>query len=203
MVYRKYESGHEKRKKKRRLEAAAQSQKGALDRFVVKESRFSPKNQTPDADPEEGRGDDANIGVQAEAQNAETVQGDDASIGVKVEVQNAGIVQGGHAKIAVADEVSGHADVVNPSLDTSPSIEGNSDVINNELHLDIFDPRTWDALDSKMIDTFVEEGPKRDLSIEKGPKDKFSRRFSASSYTRVLSNGEKCDREWLVYSKGA
>jgi hypothetical protein len=31
---RKYDSGAEKHKKKRRLEAAAQSQKGALDRFV-------------------------------------------------------------------------------------------------------------------------------------------------------------------------
>jgi len=182
-MYRKYESGHEKRKKRRRLEAAAQSQKGALDRFVVKESRFSPENQTPNADPDEGYGNDANIGIKVEAQNAE-------------------IVQSVHANIAVADEVSGHADVVNPSLDRSPSIEDNSSKgINNDLQPDIFDPRTWDALDSKMIDILVQKGPKRDLSIEKGPKDKFSRRFSASSYTRVLSNGEKCDREWLVYSK--
>jgi hypothetical protein len=35
---RKYDSGAEKRKKKQRLEAAAQSQKGALDRFVVRET---------------------------------------------------------------------------------------------------------------------------------------------------------------------
>ena len=33
-----YESGAEKRKKKQRLEVAAQSQKGALDRFVVREN---------------------------------------------------------------------------------------------------------------------------------------------------------------------
>ncbi|XP_066360856.1 uncharacterized protein [Miscanthus floridulus] len=182
-MYRKYESGHEKRKKKRRLEAAAQSQKGALDRFVVKESRFSPENQTPNADPDEGYGNDANIGVKVEAQNAEIVQSD-------------------HANIAVADEVSGHADVVNPSLDTSPSIEDNSsDDINNDLQPDIFDPRTWDTLDSKMIDILVQKGPKRDPSIEKGPKDKFSRRFSASSYTRVLSNGEKCDRNGLCTAR--
>ena len=66
---------------------------------------------------------------------------------------------------------SGHADVVNPSLDTSPSIEDNSsDDINNDLQPDIFDPRTWDALDSKMIDILVQKGPKRDLSIEKGQR---------------------------------
>lgn len=66
---------------------------------------------------------------------------------------------------------------------------------------DIFDPRNWDALGSKMIDILVMEGPKRDLSIVKGLKDKFSKRFTANLYTRVLSNGEKCDRDWLVYSK--
>jgi hypothetical protein len=47
----------------------------------------------------------------------------------------------------------------------------------------------------------VQKGPKRDLSIQKGRKDRLSRRFSAALYTRILSNGEKCDREWLVYSK--
>ena len=47
----------------------------------------------------------------------------------------------------------------------------------------------------------VEKGPKRDLSIEKGLKDQFSRRFSSAFYTRYLSNKEKYDRDWLVYSK--
>ncbi|KAK2423848.1 zinc finger MYM-type protein [Trifolium repens] len=54
---------------------------------------------------------------------------------------------------------------------------------------------------SLMIDLLATKGPKRDLSIVKGPKDKTSRRFTANLYTRVLSNGEKCDRDWLVYSK--
>lgn len=35
---RKYDSGSEKRKKKQRLEAAAQSQRGALDRFILRET---------------------------------------------------------------------------------------------------------------------------------------------------------------------
>jgi hypothetical protein len=34
---RKYDSGCEKRKKKKRLEVCAQTQKGALDRFIVKD----------------------------------------------------------------------------------------------------------------------------------------------------------------------
>uniref|UniRef100_J3MKD3 TTF-type domain-containing protein n=1 Tax=Oryza brachyantha TaxID=4533 RepID=J3MKD3_ORYBR len=53
----------------------------------------------------------------------------------------------------------------------------------------------------KQIDILAEKGPKRDLSIQKGPKDRFSSRFSALFYTRILSNGDEYDRDWLVYSK--
>jgi hypothetical protein len=35
---RRYDPGHEKRNKKQRLEAAAQTQRGALDTYVLKES---------------------------------------------------------------------------------------------------------------------------------------------------------------------
>ncbi|CAL5205683.1 unnamed protein product [Lathyrus oleraceus] len=71
----------------------------------------------------------------------------------------------------------------------------------NDKYEDIFDPRIWDSLESKMIDLLASKGPKRYLSIVKGPKDKLSRRFTANLYTQVLSNAEKCDRDSLVYSK--
>nr|AWA45063.1 hypothetical protein SO33D14_000002 [Saccharum officinarum] len=48
---RKYESGYQKRKKKQRLEDFAQSQKGAIDRFIVKESHVSSGNQADDGGP--------------------------------------------------------------------------------------------------------------------------------------------------------
>ncbi|TVU16839.1 hypothetical protein EJB05_36994, partial [Eragrostis curvula] len=47
---RKYDSGCEKRKKKRRLELSAQKQRGALDRFVVKDGPIATENQTLEAD---------------------------------------------------------------------------------------------------------------------------------------------------------
>ena len=175
---RSYDSGCEKRKKKLRLEAAAQSQKGALDRYFVKESQFTSENQTPDANIDEGHGDDANNAIELEAHTAEIDDGGDANI---------------------TDEVSGHADGAHASLDGSPRTESNND--NNSFQPDIFDPRYWDALDPKMVDILVQKGPERDLSIQKCPKDKFCRTFSATFYTRVLSNGETCDREWLVYCK--
>ena len=67
--------------------------------------------------------------------------------------------------------------------------------------VDIYDPRMWDKLNSEEIKLLVEKGPKRDTSIEFGPYDTHGRRFAASLYTRTLPNLEKCDREWLVYSK--
>jgi hypothetical protein len=94
-----------------------------------------------------------------------------------------------------------------PNIAEAHSLEtdvDNADGIDSEpvsFQPDIFDPRYWDSLDKKMIDMLVQKGPRRDLSIQKGPKDKLSRRFSATLHTRVLSNREKCDREWLVYSK--
>ena len=44
-------------------------------------------------------------------------------------------------------------------------------------------------------------GPKRDLSIVKGPKNTVNGRFFSALYVRYFPNGEACDREWLVYLK--
>ena len=70
-----------------------------------------------------------------------------------------------------------------------------------DVCVDIYDPITWDSLDVKSRDLLILNGPKRDLSIVKGPRDKLSRCFSSNYYTRYMSNGEKHDRPWLVYSK--
>ena len=77
----------------------------------------------------------------------------------------------------------------------------NSENIGDSFQPDIFDPRYWDSLNPKQIDILAQKGPRRDLSIQKGPKDRYFRRFSALFYTRILSNGEHCDRDWLLYSK--
>ncbi|KAL6561541.1 hypothetical protein OROMI_017142 [Orobanche minor] len=52
-----------------------------------------------------------------------------------------------------------------------------------------------------MICVLACNGPKRDVTIEKGPNDRSNRHFSSIHYNRILSNGEKIDRDWLVYSK--
>ena len=48
---RKYDSGSQKRKNKQRLDDLTQSQKGAMDRFIVKKSQVSSNNQIFDQNP--------------------------------------------------------------------------------------------------------------------------------------------------------
>jgi len=48
MSSRKYASGYQKRQKKQKIDELIQSQKGAMERFIRKESQVSPLNQSLD-----------------------------------------------------------------------------------------------------------------------------------------------------------
>ena len=104
-------------------------------------------------------------------------------------------------------EATPNNDVINDTINDETEADNNveiEDIIidaDDSFQPDIFDPRYWDSLDSKQIDILAQKGPRRDLSIQKGPRDKYSRRFSALFYNIILPNGELCDRDWLVYSK--
>ncbi|KAI5019566.1 hypothetical protein ZWY2020_044454 [Hordeum vulgare] len=176
MSSRTYDSSCKKRKKKQKKEAEAELLKGSLDRYVVKKAPLNSEIQTPNGNVGDHHGDDANTAVETE-------------VGTLNEDEDANISDEGD-NVNIGDEGD----------DVSTAVEGDDDT-NNSFTPDIFDPRNWDALDAKMIDILLQKGPKRDWSIEHGDPDKFGRRFSALSCTRVLSNGEKCDREWLVYNK--
>jgi len=49
--FRKYELGYQKRRKKQRIEELTQSQEGALDRFIIKESNVLSGNEAVDQGP--------------------------------------------------------------------------------------------------------------------------------------------------------
>ncbi|XP_042400828.1 zinc finger MYM-type protein 1-like [Zingiber officinale] len=72
--------------------------------------------------------------------------------------------------------------------------------INQEIlfPLNVDDPGNWDKIPN-IRDFLVERGPKRDDGIL-FPLDNTGRHFNPSHYKRQLSNGEKSDRRWLVYS---
>lgn len=176
---RKYDSGYEKRKKKKRIEELTLSQKGALDKFIIKDSQVSLENQNIDSTNVDGNNiNDINI--------------------CTVNIDNNNVPMNEENAPSEGGFTNSTDDICSVNL---TNLTDNQEPLETFPILDIYDPRNWDALDSRMIDILVANGPKRDLSIVKGPKDKLSRQFSAAFYTRILPNGEKCDRDWLVYSK--
>ena len=62
------------------------------------------------------------------------------------------------------------------------------------------DPGTWPrVLSIKERDTLVENDPPQVRNFN-FPKDSTGRKFSETYYTRILPNGEKTTRSWLLYS---
>jgi hypothetical protein len=170
---RKYESGFQKRKRKQRIEQLTESQKGSMDRFVIKESNMVSGNEVVDQGPVLG----SNIEIENDLRDVDGQTGTENNTEVFPEVPS------------------------NNTNDETSNDGNNSENIGDSFQPVTFDPRYRDSLNSKQIDILAQKGPRRDLSIHKGPKDRYSRRFSARFYTRILSNGEHCDRDWLVYSK--
>ncbi|XP_057514940.1 uncharacterized protein LOC130796584 [Actinidia eriantha] len=90
--------------------------------------------------------------------------------------------------------------------------EGNGDIRNGEAnqgdkinvecdHSNIDDPGNWKYIDQKLRDLLVERGPVTRNCDVNFPKDGSFRHFSSVHYVRHLSNGEKVDRKWLIYSE--
>ncbi|KAL5161099.1 Zinc finger MYM-type protein 1 [Glycine soja] len=81
-------------------------------------------------------------------------------------------------------------------------VEGNVEHNNtsSEVSTNIYDPGLWKNIDGKFRDLMIEKGPIRHDKFQY-PKDENNRYFYSSCYQRTLSNREKHDRRWLVYSK--
>ncbi|XP_062186660.1 uncharacterized protein LOC133890234 [Phragmites australis] len=124
-----------------------------MDRFIIKELQVPFDNQILDQDPA------LDINVANDPNDGET------------EIEN------------IVEEVlvgSTNVQVVNngDNIDDTSSPAAN---VGTSFQPGIFDPRYWDALDPKQVDILAKKGPKRDLSIQKCPKDRFSRRMIGGS----------------------
>ena len=62
------------------------------------------------------------------------------------------------------------------------------------------DPSKWQTITDKMRQVLVKRGPPTQVLDINFPIDDNGRHFSASYYSRILPNGEKYSRGWLVYS---
>lgn len=62
------------------------------------------------------------------------------------------------------------------------------------------DPGLWPEVLKATLIQYLTENPIKQIKQYNFPRDSSGRKFSESYYERHLGNGEKYDREWLLYS---
>ena len=67
---------------------------------------------------------------------------------------------------------------------------GTTNVETLSIPHNIYDPRRWKKIDTKLRDILVEKGPIREYDVVY-PKDENLRHFSNKFYVKILPNGEK------------
>ncbi|KAK9723610.1 hypothetical protein RND81_05G012000 [Saponaria officinalis] len=159
---RKYESGYEKRKKKKRIDELTRFQRGALDKFIIKEV----KNNTAVNLNENGNidyiDDDTILADETNGEHSKHDKNDD-------DISN----------VSAAPSKSDEKNVNN--IDDVNSVEN----VNVNLEGDIFDPHDL-AVKGPKRDLSIENLYFNRVVTENGPKDGLKRHFSSNFYTRVL-----------------
>ena len=172
----KHLSGSEKRKKRKRIEEIVESQKGAIDKLVLKRVEEPSKRLSVD-----------NLEQSNENLSDENHINEDST------------------NLNDHDNVTNHINEDSTYLNEHDNVPNASNIedVGIDEHLvpplDIYDPRNWGNLNIKERDILVEKGPIRELNLE-FPLDNKPRHFSYAYYSRKMSNGEITDRKWLVYS---
>ncbi|GAB2293299.1 hypothetical protein Dimus_038258 [Dionaea muscipula] len=171
MNRRKYASGAEKRKKKQKADELIKSQAGALDKFWGNKTESSePSSLVEDLNRDLGRDEDINL--------------------VNEEIEH-----------PMNEENIRHVDEAIPENMTLGSESQNNDLEEESSSFDIYDPSNLNGIDQNLRDFLVEKGPIRKvIDDDDFPRDHIGRHFSSAYYIRYLSNGDKHDRKWLIYS---
>ncbi|MGI9555910.1 MAG: hypothetical protein ACR2M9_03535 [Cyanophyceae cyanobacterium] len=181
---RKYESG-----------AAKRAKKPAADDAVNKTRRLTDQWFTADAGPS---GSDSGVPIAAAADLGAQSQEQHEDVSVR-EIPGAGdeVVEtpGG---IGHHHDQRSYVTVATPGSDNTRA--GAATPAFNPLP---DDPSEWPAnISHTQRCDIVERGPSQIMEME-FPANNAKRRFSAFHYDRVMANGEKVKRTWLVYSTAA
>ncbi|XP_057563459.1 zinc finger MYM-type protein 5 [Hippopotamus amphibius kiboko] len=115
------------------------------------------------------------------------------------------------SELQVSAECSQGPSLVHQAVNLSPSVSATADKFQEQLEekqsqdsiipaVLSADPGTWPrVLSIKQRDSLVENDPPQVRNFN-FPKDSTGRKFSETYYTRILPNGEKTTRSWLLYS---
>ncbi|CAL5204224.1 unnamed protein product [Lathyrus oleraceus] len=141
----KFECENDKRKKKKKIEELIQSQVGALDKFLIKEPQVSNESRYVDNIDSLPIGNDNLDSVPIENDNIDSVPIENDNLN-SVSIENDNL-----DSVPIVDEVNNDDDA--------------DDDDDDNVDYDIFDPRNWDRLQSKLIDLLVVKGPKKEIIL--------------------------------------
>ncbi|XP_045802279.1 zinc finger MYM-type protein 5-like [Trifolium pratense] len=187
MSTRKYESGYSKLKKRRRVEALIESQKGAMDKFV-KTNNVNEQVNNVNQDENENREEVVVVQVNNIDDNDPHVNQDENENREEVVVELVNNINDNDPSENRQDSID------------SDTHENREEVLEEPSQKNIYDPSQWTTIDTNLRDLLVENGPVKVTDID-FPRDAYARRFCSSLYLQHMSNGEKHERRWLVYSQ--
>ncbi|XP_052627080.1 uncharacterized protein LOC128133613 [Lactuca sativa] len=215
MSKRKYESGASKRKRKMQEEVFIDKQKGSFLKYLTTNKNVDNEQKQINVDNEkeqtnvdnndhettniENDNEPTNIDNDNEKTNIEidnektNSENDNEQTNIEIDSEN----DNEQTNIEIDNEQ------INSENDNEETnIEIDNEQTNNEndnTPLNIYDQSRWNNISTNLRDLIVEKGPIKIYDF-KFPKDQHLRSFSTSLYMQKISNGEKYERTWLVYS---
>ncbi|KAL4083493.1 hypothetical protein QTP88_028809 [Uroleucon formosanum] len=92
-------------------------------------------------------------------------------------------------------------DVRSEDTDFNSKMDNSDDNLNLDVEI-IKDPAKWPEINDKMKLLLVKNNPLQ-INLKYYPFDDYKRKFSNAHYFKTLSNGEKLNRTWLIYSESS